>query len=339
MSLAPSKPVVTPARELPLEGWVVVAAMWFSFGLSTLLNALALLPLNETFERNQTVILPESMREAIWLVLGLWLSGYLAALLLGFFAQNIPNRTLTYSVIVGYELAILCRLMIINVFPVESSLIEGRLGVPTTLPVDPYDVVVNLFNLNTPHPYHSFVVLVVFLGPVFVGLAAASGYWLRLVLDGSINLPTAKIEPRALLTSTILPLALLFFIMGFINLWEGNDNPLDRLEILFNPAYDMLVAAICGVIVGASKFIKDRRTAIFSVVTGIMIHLQIMILLKQFFVSNIAYGEFTDPLNLLLPRFFYFIALWLGPILTAALSAHAIYTLREASQSPTPQQN
>jgi hypothetical protein len=349
--IPPENPKVSLAeRPLPLQLWTVAFMAWMTFGFSTILNALALLPLNSGYQRGGVVNLPANMNETIWLVLGIWLSGYFSATMVGILNRDTTqNRTIIYSTILGYWIAVICRLILINVFPIRTNSFGQEVPL---LPVDPYDVAQGILTLDGVYTYHTFILLTLVLAPILIVIATLTGYWLGMLLRQEMakastpySLPERlETEPNLISVAFFLPLSFLFFIFGFFSLltFDGGDILISKIEIVFNPASNMFVTALAGAIIGlsipADKIQAQQVKTLVSAGVGAMIYTLIIIMMQQWFVSmaTATSPDYINPLNLLLPNVVFFELLWLMPTLMMVSSVALMMYLRQPLNTPAP---
>lgn len=325
----------TPTGGFQVVGGIFLLAMWFTFGISTLLNGFAFSGINPDYEEGTRVELPDSSQEMLWLVLGFWGAGYLAGLLAGAWGnRNFTWSQITWSAVLGYETATLCRLLIINTFPVEDGYVQ--------LPTDTYQTLVKLVSLETPHIYISFIFFTLLIGPVLVALGTLGVLAVIREMDlRGVVFP--RLDMRALILAAGLPLATLLMLMGLsyvLNPPEVSNNEitslLPELELIYNPAVNMALAALCGLVIGLSPLIRDRWTGVISASVGIMLHLQIAVMLKALLVAYARLEGYSDPLNLLMVDAVYFSLLWGGTVFVSGATTYAIHILREIFFSPLP---
>lgn len=330
----------TSQYSLELEGWAVVLSLWITFGLSTIFNSFAF---KDSLDEFDIIHLPQTIRGAIWLVIGIWGAGYLAGFIVGLIYHDFRTKGIVMrSVAIGYTIAIGLRLLFINVFP----------NTPTT----GFGVIHDLFNLQPLPVYYTFLLLTLIAGPILTALASFTVLLLAQERAFFTDVSRIRINPKAALFSALLPITVIIFILGVINIVEidtardvqelarFNQVPTEPIVILYfntltNPSVNMILGAFVGILVGLSYIANSRSSAALSAGVGLMFHVFLVIILEEIF-STYAPTQaqspqfaYTDNLNLLTTNIAFFIFLWIGPIITAMLSAFAIHNLRQAYSS------
>lgn len=339
----PSQTQTTTSSQFSLqtETWAVVLSMWITFGLSTILNSIAFKNSENEFG---IVQLPQTMREAIWLVLGIWGSGYLAGFIVGLMYRDLRSKgTVMRSVALGFTIGIGFRLLFINVFP--------------TTPTTGFGVVRDIFQLRPLPVYYTFLLLTLVVGPALTALASFTGLLLAQEWkDLFVAIPRFQINSQSVLLSALLPLTIILLILGVSNVYEADTAREIRqlaelreistppffilyFNTLSNPSINMILGAFVGILIGLSYAANNRTNAALSASLGIMIHVLLVILFEEIFAPYTPTQEqsvefaYTDHLNLITTDIVFFALLWAGPILTAAASAFAVHNIRDAFAS------
>lgn len=299
----------------------ILGFMWFSFGISTFLNNIALYVIN--YELEDKSVFPTNIESLMWLVGGIWVSGYFTGLIFGILTGQEKRRSMIASAIVGYELMVVARLVFLNAFPaIQQDAFE--------------DVVVSLTLGGVPG-HISFLLLSLVFGTFLVWLAVYTGH---VVSESSISLKQLvfEFEPRLALSMTLLPATLLLSFWSFLNLinWEQVEDQnagvfgtliLVNIEVVLNPALHMIMAALAGVLVGLSPYSRGLSRVLLSAAIGSISYVLLVIATKDLF-ALFATLEYEDNLNFGFPNLILFTLLWLGPVFTAVVSAFAFYNIR-----------
>jgi hypothetical protein len=305
---------------VPVSFWAIVDVLWFSFGLSTILNRVAFSLMTPDLSADHSF--PIAIQESIWLVLGIWISGYLAGMFIGVRGREKDRHTLVWSAIIGFEIMVLLRIIFLDAFP------DGQ--------QDAFGNIFTIFTLAGVPGYISFLFLSTVIGALLVGIAVTTG----LILSQNQPKPLAylSLDPRLLVTSILLPWAILLAGWGVLNildfetLKELRQNPYDsthllHLDLFLNPATHMLIAALVGVLLGASPYARYQGSLLFTTSAGMMVYVLFIIVSKDLFMIY-AVDTIEDKLNLSYPNAAIFGLLWYGPVFTGTLGAFAVYNLK-----------
>ncbi|NDJ84948.1 MAG: hypothetical protein GYB66_03590, partial [Chloroflexi bacterium] len=266
----PLNTVRSPRR---LAGWAIIFGVWSTFGLGTILNSAAL--------RLMEIDVPDSMPEAIWLVIGIWLGGLLAALTVALIEPSPQQRFATVGgVAIGYSIGALLRLAFVGVFP--------------GLPASPFAALVDITRLQPIPVYYGFLLLVLVIGPTLVGVTALiargdaelhlsrrrRGFEVRLAPRADVDSapPQLMLDPQAFLFAAFVPLALWVFLLGLLN-WRDYDLAKDlryqssligqsvssililNLDTLINARTSIVLAGLAGSAI-AARPIEPKRAAL-----------------------------------------------------------------------------
>ncbi len=324
--MEPSPSTATPSHALRLEGWAVLLCLWLTFGAVTVLTSLALQQIADP------VRLPETMREAVWLVLGIWITAYLVGAVIGFLhADQASRRRIMGSTILGFLIALGLHLMFLNTFP----------GTPR----DGFGVFLDIVNLRPLPTYYAFILLTLVIGPGIVALSTFTG--LLLAQEFRSYLPPLQIEGRIVLFNALAPLSLIIFVLGALN--QRNDGrileiflearqtdtvlePVILLDLdhFINPTIHMIIAAIFGIGIGLLHIARSRTTAALNTMLGLGIHVTLVIIFAMLLAPHGPTQDFANHLgSLQAPDVLFFVALWFGPPLVGAGAAFAFHNLRD----------
>lgn len=349
----PESSLSTETPQLPVQGWAIVVMVWLTFGLTTLFNSFTL-RFNSAAQRlinpdsryGAPFALPQNMRETIGLLVGLWAGAYIAALIIGAigsaFNKTINNRQILYSVTLGYLMAIVARLIFINVFPMTTDRFNNTYPL---LPTDTYDVIHGLLTLDSIYTYHMFLVLVLIVGPMLVFLAEITGYWVGMLLNEQLtNMPTSapfklsepnryKIDPTIIINIVFLAFSIVLLVLGLLNVndyetkMKNSPYLLHEFETVFHPLFVMGIAIFCGAVVGLGRGIRDPFAATASTFIGIALFLFLFFIFKQWMISfNIVLDEnYVNELNPLIPNRLLFVSFWYLPPFLGAGTVVAVY--------------
>lgn len=314
-------------RSLRLEGWAVLLSLWVTFALSTTLSSVGLRALHD----DSAIQLPTNMREAVWLVLGIWVTAYVVGLLVGFLHGKMAAwRRIVGSAILGFILGLGWHLIFLGTFP--------------NIPYDNYNFLLDLLYLRGLPTYHAFLLLTLGIGPGIVALATYTGLLLAQEARPE-DLSQPEMEPRGVLVAALLPMAAIIFILGAMNLHEqetlneiwrdtrfaGTDtSPIHFLYLntLINPAVNMFLAALCGLLIGFTA--PNASASVYSTGVGLAIHTLLVMIAKTILAPHTPAGYFTDHLgSLQAPQIGYFVTLAFGPPLIGMVSAFVAHVVRD----------
>lgn len=330
----PFLPAPATSTRFQLNFWVVALGAWMTFGVATVLNGLALQPLNDIFPGYGAVNVPDNMREAIWLVLGMWAGGYLAGFL-GGLLQERPGyeSSIVWSAVLGYEIGAVLRLILIGYFP--------------DVPHEAFTEALDIFYLNAAPTYPTFLLLVLIFGPLMVGLAAVTGSF---TAGGALTkfIPTPKIDATTAVGAVLLPMTLLFLRLAYLNYRDIDLSPgvqagggrtagILYIDTLVNPIFNMLVVAFLGIRFGRAYFKRFQTSVIYGVGAGVMIHLLVLAVVYQVLTMYEPTPGTEHDLHLLLPDIPFFIIFWLGPVAVTMIVAFMFQAILQALFGDEPQ--
>ncbi len=299
----------------------ILGFVWLSFGISTFLNNLALYVINHDLDDRS--VFPTTIGSLMWLIAGIWISGYVGGFVLGLLTGQEKRRSMIASAVVGYEFMVLARLTFLNAFPLIKQ--------------DAFEDVFQSLTLDGVPGHLSFFLLSVIFGTLLVWLAVYTGYELSRVFP-RFSTVQFEFDARLALSATILPATLLLSLWSLLNLihWQrvedqniGAFTPftLVDIEVVLNPALHMIMAAIVGILIGLSPYSRGLKRVLLSTGVGALSYVLLVIATKDIFVL-FASLEYEDNLNFGYPNLILFTLLWLGPVFTAVVSAFAFYNIR-----------
>lgn len=313
-------------------GWAVFLSAWLVFGFSTYLNTKTLRAVNTS--PDDFIFLPETLREVIWLVLGIWLAAYIASAIVGFLHHKaIDKGRITASAVMGYWIGLVLHIIFLNTFP--------------NTPNNSFSVILDVANLRPLPLYYTFILFTVVVGPLIATLSAYTSILLSKELDDW--LPNIQTDARMIIVMAVLPLALLLFRIGYYNydhqawanqLWiEANRTSRDvtpfiilNLNLLIDAQLAMATLSLLGALIGIRFTAPNAASAAIDALIGGAIYVLIVMLLKQLLVPyadpNIP-SEFVDHLGpLQAPTERHFVLLYFIPPLLGMAAAFSTYLLR-----------
>lgn len=325
------------SRLFRLDLWVLTFTAWITFGTATLLNGVALERLNDFFPGYGIVNLPNNMREAIWLVLGIWAGGYIGAFICGLLWQDRPgyHASTVWSAVLGYEIAVGMRMILIGYFPDVGH--------------EAFTEILDIFYLKALPTYPAFFIMVMGLGALMVGLAVVTGSFTS---SGAFSdmLPKPKIDGATVVVAALLPMTLLFLRLAILNIRDidlapgveatgGRTAGILYIDSLVNPFANMLVAAWVGIRFGRKYLQRLQSDIIYSSAVGVMIHLLVLVMIYQvltMYEPELGKGHALHlllpnyrnwtieiwRLTITVPRYVFWLLLWMGPVLAAATVAY-----------------
>ncbi|MBI5931718.1 MAG: hypothetical protein HY862_20580 [Chloroflexi bacterium] len=303
------------SRPFRLNFWAIALTAWVTFGIATLLNGLALKHLNPDFPGYGPVNLPDNMREAIWLVLGMWAGGYIGGFLCGVWQERPGyHASMVWSAVLGYEIAVGLRLMLIGYFPDVAH--------------EAFTEALDLFYLNSLPTYPAFFVMVMFLGALMVGLAVVTGSF---TASGALAkaLPMPKIDGTTVIVAALLPMTLLFLQLALLNMRDIDLAPgieasggtrtagILHIDALISPIMNMLVASVVGIRFGRAFFQRFQPAVIYGAGAGVMVHLLSLVIIYQVLTMYEPTSTNAPDLHLLIPKSAFWLILWIGPVFAA----------------------
>ncbi len=316
-------------RSLRFEGWAIMLSLWVTFALSTTFSSLAL----RTLRQDNLIQLPANMREAVWLVLGVWVTAYVVGIVIGFLHGNMEaRRRLVFSTALGFVIGLGWHLAFLGTFPDISR--------------DSYKFAVDLLSLRGLPAYHVFLLLTLFLGTGITALATLTGILLAQEFRPA-EWPLPETEPRAVIVAAILPLAVMMLVLGVANYREeetlnqiwmdgrfsgANSGPIYFLYLntLINPTINMFLAGLIGSIIGVYARGTTAAASAISAGAGMAFYVILLMVIKTVLTPYAPPGYFTDHLeSLQAPRVIYFLLLAVGIPLVAMTSAYAGHMLRD----------
>jgi hypothetical protein len=329
----------TTTHQLPqLEGWISLFAAWWCFGFGTIISTLILRTLRD--DGNAAIQLPTNMRDAIWLVLGLWATAYVAGTLIGMLHRwAIGQRGPMWSAVAGYLAGAGLYLVFLGSFP---GINQGSV----------FDVVSALVSLDSLPAYYTFVILVLLVGPAIVAVAVYTGS--LIAHEIRIDLTPPRLDPQAVVFAAVIPVALLAIIVAWLNLRDADAiddirryaevNTINlppvlilHLDIVISPVANIILAAGAGILIGLRQSGKTPFDTAVSAGLGLAVHILAIFVLEAIlgdytFSSEVTEfeGQFSDNLgDLQAPDLVFFILLWLTVPLAGGTSAFAFHSLRE----------
>jgi hypothetical protein len=330
--LSQSDPAVVPparstaksetANEPVFVVWATIMMVWFTFGASTILNRIALESVNRDTDRLISDF-PLEISDSIWLVLGIWIAAYIEGIVVGLRGSSIHSWSLIFSSSLGYTLAVLARIVILDVFPIA--------------PRDAFSDIWGVVTLSGIPGYWSFVVLVLFVGQFFAGIAVFTGQVIAREMP-QLRTPTF-IDPSIVFAAIILPVAFLITGWGFVIILDESARvsletsrfaqiELPYLREFLQPFAHLVVAILAGLVIGQLRHLSTIRSVVISASIGMMGYVTLIFLSKDMFLLY-APASFEDPIDLVLPNAFQFTLLWWGPVLMVAAAAGMILSIRE----------
>lgn len=316
----------TPARENGQTNshfllGAIIGFLWLSLGLSTYLNNLALFFVNADLDDRS--IFPAKIGGLIWLIAGIWVSGYVTGVLLGILTGRENRRSMIVSAIVSYELMVIFRLVVLEAFPLIQQ--------------DAFEDVYHSLTLSGVPGHISFLLLTMGFGALLVWLAVYTGYVVSQMFE-QLRTLQFELDPRIIMGTTVLPAALLLTMWSLTNLadWEkieAANRPsfepftLLHVDIFLNPALHMIMTAIVGLLVGLSPYSRGLFKVLLSAALGTMTYVLLAFVTKDLLVLY-APADYKDALDFGYPNLILFTLLWLGTVFTAVASAFAFYNIR-----------
>lgn len=299
----------------------IISVFWLSLGLSTFLNNLALYFINDNLEDRS--VFPTTVGSLIWLVAGIWLSGYVAGLVIGIFTGREKRRSMIVSAIIGYEFMVVLRLIFLDAFP--------------NIQKNAFEDVYHSFTMAGIPGHISFLFLTLIFGVGLVWLAVYTGYVIGQMSE-RIREIQFDLDPRIMISMLLLPAALLILFWSLTNLldWETieatNRNQFEpfillHVDIFLNPALHMIMTTIVGLMIGLSPYTKGLGQVVLSTAIGGMCYVLLVMLTKDLLMLY-APLEYEDALNFGYPNLILFSLLWIGTVFTAMASAFAFYNIR-----------
>lgn len=300
--------------------WATIAILWFSFGLGTLLNRFTLTRVDGE------ILFPDSGWDRIWLVLGIWISGYIAGLVIGFVGYYENRRNLIWSSVLGFELMVLLRIIFLDAFP--------------SVPHNAFNDLLGALAFEQVPGSFSFLLLTELAGPVQVALAVVAGQ--AIARANNYQGPVIELDPRIILASVLLPLSILITAWGAVNLFDqaslqqNNFEPIIflRADIFLNPIVHTLMVSLAGVMIGLSPYSRDLIGTIVNSILGGMIYVMLFVVSKDL-LTIYASADFQDSLDFAYPDIIPFIIMWIFIAAGTAGWAIAFYLLRTSMFAPS----
>lgn len=308
---------LSPAPDATLSLGVSVLVLWFTFGLATLLNALALRLIYDGAALPDPAM-PTQLQQSAWLVLGFWLSGYCISLVVGLWVPRWPRPALILSASSGYLLAVLARLVVLGAFP------RG--------PQDPFSDVWRALTLQGMSSQLGVLLLSLAVGPLFIWLAVVSGQLLGREL--SQRLPALVCDPPVALGAGLLPVAYLITAWGLAILLDPTARAdleqsafvpvgLAYLDDFMSPTVHLIISLMVGLTVGLNPRIEAWPRLTLSTAGGMMAYALFVLLSVDLWALYAPAGT-ALPLDLLNPSLVNFGLVWLG---TVGIAAGVVATL------------
>lgn len=319
-------------------GWAVLFTMWFNLGFFVLLNSIVL---RELVTSDDGITLPTHTRDAVWLVVVIWLVAYIASFIIGF-TRGIPRRDLIGSSVLGYLIAIFLHLSFLGVFP----------GTPT----NSYDVLRDFVSLEPLPIYYIFTFLTLILGPLVAGLATYTGTLIAAETDGTRLPQHITVDASAVIFAAIVPFSVMFLALAIANLDDleeveetthdyrliveqyneglsfDQQEPVPEIVFLhiddvLRTVYFVLLALVVGIIIAAKRTIISPVQAGLSAALGVGISMLMTLILLEIIEpsssSAINYRDVhADRLGeLLAPSVENFAFFWFVPPIVAGATA------------------
>jgi hypothetical protein len=302
--------------------WATIATLWFSFGLGTILNRFALTRVDGD------ITFPNSGLDRIWLVLGIWLSGYVAGAAVGFVGYYENRRSLIWSSVLGFELMILLRIIFLDAFP--------------NVPHNAFNDLFGALALEQVPGSFSFLLLTALAGPAQVALAVVAGQTLARANDYRGR--EIEIDPRLIIASVLLPVSILVTAWGAVNildresldaLQQNNFEPIVFLhpDIFLNPLVHALIVSLASILIGLSPYSRGLFNLIVNSLLGGMIYVMGFVVTKDL-LTIYAPADFEDPLDFAYPDIIPFVILWTLIVVTITAWTVIVYALRTSLLAP-----
>lgn len=309
-------------RQSEFALWATIVTLWFSFGLGTILNRL-------TLTRTEgEVLFPDGGWERIWLVLGIWLSGYFAGLVVGFLGYYENRRNLIWSTILGFELMVLLRIIFLDAFP--------------DVPHNAFNDLFNALALEQVPGSVSFLVLTAIAGPAQVALAVAVSQ--TIARANRYEGPVIELDPRTILAGVLLPLSILITAWGAVNIID--QDSLDAIQqnrfepiiflhadIFLNPIVHALIVSLSGVLIGLSPYSRELISVVVNSLLGGMLYVMLFVLSKDL-LTIYAPADFQDRLDFAYPDIIPFLIMWAFVVAAIVSWAVIFYLLRTSLFAP-----
>lgn len=299
----------------------VIGFLWLSLGLSTFLNNIALYGVNSNLDDRSTF--PNSIGGLIWLIAGIWVSGYVTGLVLGILTGRENRRSMVANAVVGYELMVVLRLIFLDAFPAIQQ--------------DAFEDIYHSLTFAGVPGHLSFLLLTLIFGAALVWLAVYTGYIISQMFPKLSEL-RFDFDSRLIIGNAVLPGAILITFWSLTNLlqWDAIEAAdrqqfepftLLNVDVFLNPALHMIVAAIVGLMVGLSPYSRGLMKVVLSTAIGAMSYVLLTFITKDLLVLY-APLDYKDSLDFGYPNLILFTLLWLGTVFTAVASAFAFYNIR-----------
>lgn len=344
VNIAPHAAAEASPRPIQWLGWAVLFTIWFNLGLFVLLNSVVL---RDIIATNDTITLPTSTQDAVWLVVVMWLVGYVSAFIVGL-CWEAPRRDLIGSSVLGYLIAATLHLALLGVFP--------------GTPINSFNVLRSIVSLEPLPIYYIFVFLSLILGPVVAGLATYTGTLVAGEMY-ALRLPArTSVDPAAVIFATLLPVAAMLMAIGILNVRDldeqkavtrdyqiiinqFNENvPFNEQEpvpsVVFlhlNSMTSLLnyigLALIVGLLIGIKRVIRSPWQAGLSAMLGFGVSMLLAFLLLDLIepdtTPNVNYTDiYTDELGTVrAPNVSTFAQFWFIPPLVAGATAFGLHLL------------
>jgi hypothetical protein len=277
-------------------------------------------------------VFPDSGWDRIWLVLGIWISGYIAGLAVGFAGYYENRRNLIWSSVLGFELMVLLRIIFLDAFP--------------NVPHNAFNDLFRALAFEQVPGSFSFLLLTALAGPAQVALAVVAGQ--TIARANNYRGPAIELDPRIILASVLLPLSILITAWGAVNLFDqesldalqqNNFEPIIFLhaEIFLNPIVHTLIVSLAGVMIGLSPYSRDLFSTVVNSLLGGMIYVMLFVVSKDL-LTIYAPADFQDSLDFAYPDIIPFVIMWVFIAAASAGWAIAFYLLRTSLFAPSETQ-
>lgn len=338
--LSPSK------QSLNFVLWAFLGMFWWTFGLGMLMRR----TLYDVFDLAEPGVFPSSISSSIWLAVFIIAMGFMGGAIVGGLAYRQHTGSLALSAVLGYELAVLINLVLMNAFP------TGQL--------DAFDSLVGVLLFKGMPSNVSFFLIITVMGAVFVVMPLRiMQLYVREMKPHNFVLPA--LDSMMVWAAAFLPAVLVIGLLGLDNLinWETvkelkdmTNEPIILLGIdaYLNPAVHMLMAAMAGAVVALSPRVENITSGVLSVAAGMVIYITVATIAKEWLVIyalpstlteemltvvvNTPKGgslrPFTDTLDLHHPPLLRFGLLWFGTVVAGSAAAFAVLSLRLSGPQP-----
>lgn len=301
-----------------LDGRGVILSMWLTILIGSISS---LWVVNHFLPIEGGDGLPNRFEGALWLVLGLWVGGILAALVLTYLGWYRDLSELIWTVLLGYGLGALVRLIFLGRF------LDGAR--------DAWDTLWGVVKLQDFPPYDAFVLLVLPVGFLLVAAAAVTSAVLLPALNLRAAWSAERVKPR-LLGSIFLLMPIVLVSLVAIRTLNSQTSTAEiallNTEWLTLPQTNMILAALLGFVVGGAYLCESRFAAAVTLFLSASAHVIVMLLIDS---TAASYDPFYDGINPNQVNFLPFVFFWIGTPAIGAIAAFALHNLRDAFSLPS----